>query len=49
MNGGADSGIGTGYPGLRIELEREPDKGVYDAMNKAMRRATGEWYGFGQR
>jgi glycosyltransferase involved in cell wall biosynthesis len=33
-------------PGISIELEQEPDKGIYDAMNKAMHRAKGAWLYF---
>jgi glycosyltransferase involved in cell wall biosynthesis len=33
-------------PGISLELAQEPDEGPYDAMNKAMRRANGEWLYF---
>jgi len=32
--------------GVKIELRQEPDRGPYDAMNKGVRRATGEWFYF---
>jgi glycosyltransferase involved in cell wall biosynthesis len=32
------------HSGLSIRLYHEPDRGVYDAMNKAMARAQGEWF-----
>jgi glycosyltransferase involved in cell wall biosynthesis len=36
----------AGRPGFPVHLHREPDCGVYDAMNKAMARAQGEWLYF---
>ncbi len=45
MDGGSTDGtleIVRRY-GARIELVSEPDRGVYDAMNKAVRRARGEY------
>ena len=38
--------FGRENPGIRIELEQETDKGAYDAMNRAMRRACGDWFYF---
>ena len=35
-----------GNTGTEIKLYQEPDKGVYDAMNKAIHRASGEWLYF---
>jgi glycosyltransferase involved in cell wall biosynthesis len=34
------------HPGLDVRAVNEPDKGAYDAMNRGMRRARGEWIYF---
>lgn len=34
------------HPGCPLRLYRERDRGVYDAMNKAMVKASGEWLYF---
>ncbi|MDR1685063.1 MAG: glycosyltransferase [Desulfovibrio sp.] len=31
------------HPDVRLKIRSEPDKGVYDAWNKAVARATGDW------
>jgi glycosyltransferase involved in cell wall biosynthesis len=40
------SEFATTRPEMTICVAQEPDGGVYDAMNKAMERATGEWLYF---
>ncbi|MDR1776571.1 MAG: glycosyltransferase [Desulfovibrio sp.] len=31
------------YPDVRVKVNSEPDKGIYDAWNRAVARATGDW------
>ncbi|MEO7932120.1 MAG: glycosyltransferase [Chthoniobacterales bacterium] len=36
----------AGPLGGRLKIQQRPDAGVYDAMNRAMRRAQGRWFYF---
>jgi glycosyltransferase involved in cell wall biosynthesis len=40
------SHFANAHPQMNIRMVREQDQGVYDAMNRAMERATGEWLYF---
>ncbi len=49
IDGGSKDGTDELLVGLDDKLDQwvsEPDKGIYDAMNKGLARATGEWIAF---
>lgn len=43
IDGGSTDGTVELLKDLNVDFISEPDRGIYDALNKGLRRATGEW------